>query len=90
VQDDPEEQSADVNSEEELKDTKLRIHRLKKMMQDLEWWHQLSSDRAVGQQIVGEQHEWNRTAAPNVTENSQPHYFFSQYFQTSRYMQWDA
>jgi hypothetical protein len=30
-------------------------------------------------QFVGEQDGWNKTTAPNVTENLQPHYFL-QYF----------
>jgi hypothetical protein len=83
VQDDVEEQYADINSEEELKDTTLQDpSSAEENDEDLEWHHQLPSDKADVHQFVGEQSGLNKTAAPNITENSQSRDFFLLYFHT--------
>jgi hypothetical protein len=70
AQDDVEEQYADINSEEELEDIKLQDpSSAEENEEDLEWHHQLPSDKADVHQFVGEQNGLNKAAAPTITEN---------------------
>jgi hypothetical protein len=56
VQDDVEEQYADIDSEEELKDTALQEpSSAEENNEDLLWCHQPPSDKADVHQFVGEQ-----------------------------------
>jgi hypothetical protein len=100
VQDDVEEQYADIDSEEEPGDTTLQ-HPLsaEQKDEDLGWCHQFPSAKADVHQFLGEQNGLNKIAAPNITENSQPSEFFLLYFQiilavtvqeTNQYMQQHA
>jgi hypothetical protein len=84
VQDDVEEQYADIDSEGELVDTTLQdpSSAEEENVEDLECHHQLLSDKADVHQFVGEQNGLNKAAAPTITENSQPCELFLLYFQT--------
>jgi hypothetical protein len=79
VQDDVEEQYADIDSEEELEDTTLQDPSSAEE-NDLEWHSQLPSDKADVPQFVGEQKGLNKIAACNIIENSQPRNVFLLYF----------
>jgi hypothetical protein len=72
----------DINSEEEHEDATLHDPSSAEENDDLEWCHQLPSDKADVHQCVGEQSGLNRTTACNITENSQPCDFILLYFQT--------
>jgi hypothetical protein len=82
AQDYVEEKYADINSEEELEDITLQDPSSAEENDDLEWCHHLPSDKSDVRQFVGEQNGLNKTAAPNITENSQPRDFFFLYFYT--------
>jgi hypothetical protein len=100
VQGGVEEQYADIDSEKEPEDATLQDpSSAEENNEDLEWCHQLPSDKADVHQFVGEQSGLDKIAACNITENSQPRDFFLLYFQaiqavivqeTNRYMQQDA
>jgi hypothetical protein len=91
--------SSTVTTTEELEDTTLQESSSAEENDDLEWRHQLPSDKADVHQFVGEQSWLNKTATRNVTTNLEPRDFFLLYFQTilavtvqesNRYMQQDA
>jgi hypothetical protein len=101
AQGDAEEKYAGMDSEEELeKDATLQGQSsAEDNDEDLEWHHKHPSDKADFHQFVGEQIGLNKTAAPNISENSKPLDFFLLYFQTIQpvtvqqtncYMQQDA
>jgi hypothetical protein len=66
AQDDVEEQYADTESQEELKDTILArsYTSAEEDDEDLEWHHKLPSDKADVHQFVREQNGLNKATAP--------------------------
>jgi hypothetical protein len=73
AQDSVEEQYADIDSEEEPEDATFQDQSsAEKNNEDLQWRHQLPSDKVDVHQFVGEQSGLDKTAAPIITENSQP------------------
>jgi hypothetical protein len=48
----------------------FKIHHLLKN-ENLEWCHKFPSDKEAVHMFVGEQNRLNKTAAPNISENSQ-------------------
>jgi hypothetical protein len=82
VQDDAKAQYADIDSARELEDRTLQDSPLaEENYGDLQWHHNLPSDKAAVRHFVGEQRGLDKTAARNITENSQLHDFFLLYFQ---------
>jgi hypothetical protein len=75
--DDDEEWYADIDSEEGLEDTTFQDPSSEENDEDLEWHHRLPSDKSVVHQFMGEQNGLSKTAAPNISENSQHYIFFS-------------